>query len=73
MKKNNNVIPRNFKKIIARQEMETSGGQAGDVWTITPNENGGNCHGENQRTGQSYYIFKDHLRMAAFYTFLSIE
>lgn len=70
---NNNIIPRNFKKIIARQETETSGGKPGDVWTITPNENGGNCHGVNQRTGAAFYVFKAHLRIPQLYTFISIE
>ena len=71
MKKN--IIPRFYSSIIARQENDSSGGKPGDVWTITPNAYGGNCNGYNQRTGENYYIFKEHLRNPAFFTFLSVN
>lgn len=73
MTEKKNVIPRHYNIIIARQERETSGGKPGDEWAITPNIYGGNCTGENQRTGERYYIFKEHLKNPAFYTILHIE
>ena len=68
-----NVIPRYYNIIIARQEKETSGGKPGDVWAISKNIYGSNCTGENQRTGETFYIFKDLLRNPDFFTILRIE
>jgi len=68
----NNRIPRNFNQIKAVNNLETSGGRPGDVFEITRNTYGGNLHGTNTRTGESFYIFISHLRIPEAWTILEI-
>lgn len=65
-----NVIPRNFKRMTARQMTGSSGGAAGDYWIIY-RDNG--LHGVNLTTNKQYYIFADHLRVPELWQIVNIE
>ena len=67
----NNVIPRNFTRIIAQQLTESSGGRKGDIWHVFRNDSG--LLGLNTTTGKYYYMFAANLRNQNYFTFLNVE
>ena len=70
-KKKNNVIPRNFSRIVAKSLLTSSGGKAGDVWNIYKNDFG--LLGLNKTTGKYFYMFPSHLRNKNFFEFLQVD
>lgn len=66
----NNVIPRHFKRITAKQLTESSGGNAGDFWIIYRQDG---LHGVNLRTNKIYRVFADHIRVPQWFEIINIE
>ena len=68
----NNVIPRKFNRIIAKQLKETSGGIPGNIWIVTKDIYN-RYIGYNTATGKHWALFVSHLRMPEFFEFLAVE
>ena len=68
----NNRIPHKFNRITVKQNIDTSGGVTGDVWTVYRNE-WRDLIGINTRTQKKYCLFLSHLRNAELYSVLNIE